>query len=246
MRTAKRLAHFCCQGEGTHHHPATPVHRLSFVLSKLNPRREKHNRMLQMWHSIANTQNKPSEMHHWVRITASSGRKKFKAGNFSVSSPPLHSPFFPILFWTEIHPGNLDKTSCHTAGWQLKVYLKHTPIPHVKQKNGTNHHFHVFVLWNPQFLQSILKGWVDPQNISDLKNSTQLPLSALLDLKQSAHYAWEAWGTSLKPGRGKFLQCFRKKCLSHCSTASVRCCVKSMNKPHKNALWWWLSLLGGL
>lgn len=30
---------------------------------------------------------------------------------------------------TEIHPRNLDKTSCHRAGWQLKVYLKHLPVP---------------------------------------------------------------------------------------------------------------------
>lgn len=150
----------------------------------------------------------------------------------------LHHHCIPLssqsLSDTEIHPGNLDKTSCHRAGWQLKVYLNHSPIPHVKQKrNGTNHHFHVLVLWNSEFLQSILKGWVDPQNTSDLKNSTQLPLPTLLDLKQSAHYAWEAWGASLKPGKKKFLQCFRKKCLSHCNTASVRCNVKSMNKPQK-------------
>lgn len=44
-------------------------------------------------------QNKPSKMHHWVKITGGNDRRKFKAGNFAVASPPLHSPVFPIPFW---------------------------------------------------------------------------------------------------------------------------------------------------
>lgn len=92
-------------------------------------------------------QNKSSGrcMTEWGSLVAAAGEnlRQEILLCFNHQCIPPHSQSLPD---TEIHPGSLDKTSCHTAGWQLKVYLKHLSVPLVKQRNGTNHYFCLFLL----------------------------------------------------------------------------------------------------
>lgn len=142
-----------CQGEGTHHQQQ-PATRLGFSLQKTRTAfpiqtQPKEREMQQNTANVAQHGKHPKaspQRDAWLGralLAVENSRQEILQCFKHHCIPPSSD--------TDIHPGNTDKTSCHRAGWQLKVDWKHLSAPHLKQKDGTNHHFCVFLLQKPQF-----------------------------------------------------------------------------------------------